>query len=243
MSSRRVIGVVGLSVVPMLVLFACDGDSTSPPVKETPETGQGFETSLPDTNTSTPDTSVPPDTSTPDTSTPDAADAADAAPVTRVPFATGLGANGVALADQQVDPHWTVKDANNVALTTYVQTDALGYPGFWLAPSATSKFVSPFVDTVDPTGMGIFTFTTTFVLGPEVVLGNVRLVARYASDNQMMAIVLNGQSIGAVNGGGYGAFESVTIMTPFVAGTNTIAFTIGNSGGPTGFRAELDLTK
>ena len=235
---RRWVGAVGFGVGASLVVFACDSDSTSTTPNNAPDAGQGFETGLPDT--STPDTGTTPDTSVPDTSTPDAA---DAAPVTRNPFATGLGANGVALPDQQVDPHWTVKDGNNVALTAYVQTDALGYPGFWLAPSAASKFISPFIDTVDPTGMGNFTFTTTFVLGPEVALAGVKLVARYASDNQMTAISLNGQSIGAVNGGGYGAFESVTITTPFVTGTNTIAFTIANSGGPTGFRAELDLTK
>lgn len=238
MRIRRLVGALSFGVGAAVVVLACDSDSTSTTPNNAPETGQGLETGLPDT--SAPDTNTTPDTSVPDTSP---ADAADAAPVTQNPFATGLGTNGAALPDQQVDPHWTVKDGNNVALTAYVQTDALGYPGSWLAPSATSKFVSPFIDTVDPSGMGNFTFATTFVLGPEVALANVKLVARYASDNQMMAITLNGQSIGAVAAGGFGAFESVTIMTPFVAGTNTIAFTIGNSGGPTGFRAELDLTK
>lgn len=124
-----------------------------------------------------------------------------------------------------------------------MQTDALGYPGYWLAPSTTSKFISPYSDTVDPTGSGTFIYTTTFVLGPEVNLANVQLVIRYASDNQMTGIMVNGEALASVAAGGYNAFESRTITTGFVAGTNTIAFTVANSGGPTGMRAELDLTK
>src|SRR2546423_1397205 len=82
--------------------------------------------------------------------------------------------------------------------------------------SAPPRFVSPFADTVDPSGNGTFTYTTTFSLGPEVDLAHVQLVVRYGSDNEMTNIVLNGQSIGVVAAGTYSAFETVTLTTAFV---------------------------
>lgn len=240
MQVRTFVSLLALAVPAAALAAACDDSSSSP--------SPAIDSGAPAYDASRPDAPSPPDASTSDVAAPvDASDgsvdAADAAPLTALPFATGLGANGMPLADGQVDPHWTVKDGNNVALTAYVQTDALGYPGYWLAPSATSKFISPFTDTVDPSGSGTFTYATTFVLGNEVNLANVSLTIRYASDNAMTAITLNGQALGTVAAGGYSAFESRTETTGFVRGTNTIAFTVTNSGGPTGLRAELDLTK
>lgn len=238
----RTIAAVLVCSLPLAGLVAACDDSTSSPAPGIDAGAPAYDASRPAppaADASAPDVASPVDAS--DAS--DAADAADAAPVTALPFATGLGANGMPLADGMVDPHWTVKDGNGMALTAYVQTDALGYPGYWLAPSATSKFVSPFSDTVDPSGNGTFTYATTFVLGDEVDLANVELVIKYASDNATTGITLNGQALASVAGGGYGAFESRTETTGFVRGINTIAFTTSNSGGPTGLRAELDLTK
>jgi hypothetical protein len=140
-----------------------------------------------------------------------------------------------------VDTHWTVKDASGKALTAYVQTDALGFAGYWLRPSATSKFLSPFVDTVDP-GVGPFTYTTTFSLANDVNLATTMLSVSYASDNATDSITLNGQAIAGVTAGGYSSFVVLPITGPFVVGPNTISFVSSNAGGPTGFRAELALT-
>lgn len=160
---------------------------------------------------------------------------------TTLPFNTGLDNARVALADVAVDTHWTIKDAAGNALTAYVQTDALGYVGYWLPPSATSKFISPFVDTVDP-GVGPFTYTTTFSLQTGANLATTVLTVSYASDNATDSITLNGQAVAGVTPGGYGSFVVLPITGPFVVGPNTIAFVSSNSGGPTGFRAELALT-
>ena len=161
---------------------------------------------------------------------------------TTLPFNTGLDKARVALADVAVDPHWTIKNAAGKPLTAYVQTDALGYPGYWLAPSATSKFISPFMDTVDGAAEGPFTYTTTFTLGSGVNLATTTLNVSYASDNATDSITLNGTSIAGVTPGGYGSFVVLPVAGPFVVGPNTISFVSSNSGGPTGFRAELDLT-
>jgi hypothetical protein len=161
---------------------------------------------------------------------------------TTLPFNTGLDKTRVALADLAVDPHWTVKNGAGKALTAYVQTDALGFPGYWLAPSATSKFLSPFMDTNDAAGEGPFTYTTTFSLRTGVVLATTSLSVSYASDNATDSISLNGTAVTGVTAGSYGAFITLPVTGPFVEGTNTISFVSSNSGGPTGFRAELVLT-
>jgi hypothetical protein len=160
---------------------------------------------------------------------------------TTLPFNTGLDNARVALADLALDTHWTIKDASGKALSAYVQTDAQGFVGYWLAPSAKSKFLSPFVDTVDP-GVGPFTYTTTFSLANDVNLATTTLTVSYASDNATDSITLNGQAITGVTPGSYSAFVVLPITAPFVVGTNTISLVSSNSGGPTGFRAELALT-
>ena len=220
------------------VLASCVDDSSNSPAPPAP------------TSTGTPDSGTPPvgqndaggDAAAPVDAGVDANDSA--APITTtLPFNTGVDANRVALADDSVDPHWTVKDANGTALTAYVKTDALGYPGYWMAPSATSKFISPFTDTVDPSGSGTFTYTTTFTLKTGANLGTAKLKISYVSDNAMTAISLNGQAVANVVGGSYSTYEVRELTGTLVVGTNTISFSASNSGGPTGFRAELELTE
>jgi hypothetical protein len=238
-SVRTLASVVVVALPLTLVAIGCESSSSSSPSTAPDAQVSPFDAGGASDAPAT-DTSVPADAS-PGT---DAADAADAALTTTLPFATGLGAGGTVLADGQIDPHWTVKDADGAALSAYVKTDALGYEGYWMAPSATSKFLSPFVDTVDPAPAGgTFTYTTTFVLGAEVDPSKVQLVVRYASDNAMTAITVNGTAVAAVTAGSYSAFDTVTVAAPFVMGTNRVALTVANTGGPTGMRAELDLTK
>lgn len=232
--------------LPLLLVAACDDSSSSSGGSFTPpEAGAPFNA----------DASTPP-SQTSDASAPDAAPA-DAAPsdagaesgvdagppkfVTALPFATGLDNARVPLADLAVDPHWTITDAMGNALTAYVQTDALGFVGFWMQPTPTSKFLSPFVDTVDP-GVGPFTYKTTFTLATGANLAATVLTVSYASDNSTDAITLNGQNIAGVTSNGYSTFVVLPMSGPFVVGPNTIAFVSSNSGGPTGFRAELTLS-
>ena len=225
-----------LAALPLaLVVVGCESNATSPPSTAPDAQVTPFDAGASDAPLA--DTSLATDAGP-------GVDAADATLPTTTPFATGLGAGGMPLADDQTDTHWSVKDADNTVLTSYVKTDPLGFSGTWLPPSATSKFISPFVDTVDPAPAGgTFTYSTTFVLGAEVNLSKVKLVVRYASDNAMTGIKVNGTALVGVLAGSYFAFETVTVLTPFVRGANSVALTVTNTGGPTGMRAELDLTK
>jgi len=54
--------------------------------------------------------------------------------------------------------------------------------------------------------------------------------------------VLNGVSLGLVNGGGFGGFTDFAIVSDFVEGTNTLDFVVSNAEpgvNPTGLRVEL----
>ena len=253
-----------LSISVVAVLAACTDDDTTPSPGTKSDAGlvtSGSDASLP-VEAAVPAEAGAADAATDATVTvPDAA--ADVAPPTTIaPFATGLGTSGTTLANQQVDPHWTVKDSLGNPLTAYVQTDALGYVGYWMPPTTTSKFISPFIDTVDPAPSGgTFTYTTTFSLkagladagapdasgdagtadaadaGPQALT----LVIRCAADNQVGSVKVNGQTLPGVVAGSYSAFQTLTFTGPFVTGVNTVEIDVVHTGGPTGLRAELDL--
>ncbi len=227
MNARLIPLVAAISAAFVVAGIACTNDESNPPIDNTPDAH------VDPADVGTADTSVP------DTNVPDAADA-NVPNVTSLPFNTGVDNAGAAVADLQVDTHWTVTDASGASFTAYVQTDAKDYVGYWLAPSAVSKFISPFIDTVDPTGSGVFTYTTTFTLGDTVDVTKVSLNLGYASDNTMIGISLNGVAQPVI-AAGYSQLEVQTATAPFVVGKNTISFTATNSGGPTGARVELSL--
>lgn len=260
---RLIRRVTWLSLSVLALFAACTDDTTTSPGAK-PDAGltpSGSDASVPVDAAVAQDAVAPEAASDVAPSTPDAAP--DVAPATTIlPFATGLGTNGVTLANQQIDPHWTVKDSLGNPLTAYVQTDALGYVGYWMPPTTTSKFISPFIDTVDPAPSGgTFTYTTTFSLkagladagapdasgdagtadaadaGPQALT----LVIRCAADNQVGSVKVNGQTLPGVVAGSYSAFQTLTFTGPFVTGVNTVEIDVVNTGGPTGLRAELDL--
>jgi hypothetical protein len=141
-------------------------------------------------------------------------------------------------------------------------------PGFpippWLANSASSSWIgpsangaadaagvpplAPFVNTgagyssADSSPQGFFAYTTTFNLGapPTSTVG-----LKWTSDNQGVAIYLNGKNEGDVNPGDFTAFTPFTLNSAdFVTGLNSLTFVVYNEefGGahasPTGIRIE-----
>lgn len=153
-------------------------------------------------------------------------------------YATGLGTDGVALPDHEIDPHWSVRWSGGEELTAYVQTEATGYEGFWMRPSSSSKFISPFIDTIDPSGSGQFIYSTDFVL--ESIPNQEYLAVSTANDNQLVAVTVNGHALDDVGAGSYSSFQVLNVPAEHLAtGNNVLEFTVGNSGGPTGFRAEF----
>ena len=154
-------------------------------------------------------------------------------------YSTGVGNGGLPLATGMTDPHYTVSGASGAA---YAVDDAAGYVGYWLAPSSTSKWLTPRIDAGgfagdgDPAGAD-YLYTTHFDLS-GIDLTTASLSGLAAADNAITEIFLNGAPIGfaAV---GYGSLSGFAIASGFVPGLNVLAFAVSNYNGPTGFRAEL----
>jgi hypothetical protein len=155
-------------------------------------------------------------------------------------FNTGVNAAGVPLADNSVDPHYTVSGPF-AGPNAYATTSAAGYPvGPWIGDSATSAWLAPSMDTNGLFG-GVFTYTTTFNLAGLSSLSAL-ITGRWAADDGggLSNIILNGTPMGISNVNGFSSWTSFSLSSGFKPGLNTLAFQVENSGGgPTGVRVEM----
>jgi hypothetical protein len=151
---------------------------------------------------------------------------------------TGVDNGGGVVATGAVDTHFVLLSAGG-ALPTYAADDALGYPGYWLGPSSTSKWITPLITSgfAGDVAPGDYIYQTSFDLS-GINLTTASLQGLAAADNEITAVLLNGASIG-FSAFGYSALAPFVISSGFVPGFNTLAFVVNNSGGPSGLRAEL----
>lgn len=153
-------------------------------------------------------------------------------------FNTGVDDSNNILATGALDTHYTL--VGDTSPSTYAVNDAQGYPGYWLAPSTTSKWITPQV--ADGTASGAygqttFVYQTTFDLtGMNPATGSINGMA--TADNGILGILINGTSIG-FSSTGYSSFSSFVINSGFQTGINTLQFTVENWSGPTGLRTEM----
>ena len=181
------------------------------------------------------------------------AGAAHAAPITI--FNTGVNNSGVPLTDTGSgvgatgDPHYTLIAVPSGTTDIQVLTSARGYPidgSTWLNDDLISAWIGPNTDH-DANGAngGAYTYRTTFNLsGFDPTTAS--LTGQWAADNGLLwfipsmefGIWLNGVSTG-YSGGDFGFWTPFTISSGFIAGVNTLDFTVWNGGGPTGLRVEV----
>lgn len=153
-------------------------------------------------------------------------------------YDTGVDNSDVVLANGATDTHYLLGGS-----PTYAVDEAEGYPGAWMAPSAASSWITPLVGSGN-TGSGSaasggYTYSTTFDLtGYET--GSAVINGLVSADNSVTSVLINGNAISFSAHSDYSSFASFTVTSGFVAGVNTLAFVVNNSGGPTGLRAELD---
>ena len=156
-------------------------------------------------------------------------------------YSTGVDDHGALLVTGAVDSHYTLLSASGAA-SAYAVDDAAGYPGYWLAPGGASKWITPvvsggFAASTDP-GAVDYLYQTSFDLS-GIDLSSARITGLVTADNEVQDILLNGHSIGFATAPGYASFTGFGITSGFVDGLNTLAFRVGNWGGPTGLRTEL----
>ncbi|MBS0505413.1 MAG: PEPxxWA-CTERM sorting domain-containing protein [Proteobacteria bacterium] len=116
----------------------------------------------------------------------------------------------------------------------------------WQANDGTSRWLTPTANgnaDLDPTAPGFYSYTLNFSLA-GFDPASASLSGRFAVDNTVDSITLNGVSLGS--GGACCSFASggtFSANSGFVAGTNTLTFTVRNfaqaTGNPTGLRVEF----
>jgi hypothetical protein len=117
--------------------------------------------------------------------------------------------------------------------------------GAWLANNAVSRWMTPASNgnqSFDPTADRLYLYTLSFDLtgfNPATASFN----GRFAVDNQVTQILLNGTQITQAGLGLFNNWTAFSASSGFVSGVNTLAFTVRNlrqaSGNPTGLRVEF----
>src|SRR5688572_16866636 len=154
-------------------------------------------------------------------------------------FNTGVDANRVALAAGASDPHYLI----TVAAQGPINTGAIVMVNnaAWLANSPASTWIGVVNSGAANVAVGNFYFRTTFDLtGLEPSTAQISF--KVSVDNDMVDVVLNGNSTG-LSFSGFGGFSpTMTLTSGFVEGLNTLEFRTVNGGtavNPGGFRAEF----
>ena len=156
-------------------------------------------------------------------------------------YNTGVDDAGVATSGSASDLHWV--RALGIAYTG--GTNGQFPIGPWLSEDATSRWLTPGPDAgsdFDPNIDGIYTYITTFSLN-GFNPNSASFSGRFAADNLVSAITLNGVTITG-SGGGFNFWTDFSSAGGnFVAGVNTLSFTVENgaqlTGNPTGLRVEF----
>lgn len=150
-------------------------------------------------------------------------------------YSTGVDATGVATTGNGADLHWTLAGG-----TAYTGGSNGVFPiGPWVNDSSTSRWITPTPSAADGEPVAPFTYSTTFSLA-GLAPGSASFSGQFAADDTVTAVTLNGIAL-PINGGGYSAFSAFTSAAgTFVAGLNTLSFTVLNGGGgPTGLDVQI----
>jgi PEP-CTERM motif len=151
-------------------------------------------------------------------------------------FNTGVDGAGVSLATGTADAHYTL--SSSVSTTAYSGgTNGLFPIGPWVANTGTASWITPTPtasDSFDPTVSGVYIYSLVFDLtgfDPLTAFLNFDIGA----DNDVSVDLNGGSPLTAV---GFTSLTSLGFNSGFIAGLNTLTFTVTNfastSGNPTG---------
>ena len=150
-------------------------------------------------------------------------------------FSTGVDALGNPLPGGAPDPHYTISGGGaGPASFVTVCPGCLG----WIGNIGPAQWVDP-----DGNGgnTGAFDYTTTFDLtGFDPTTASI--TGSFAVDDQLTDVVLNGSSVPVVGLGNWFSYTPLDINSGFIAGINTLTFSLVNSGGPGGLQVSLSGT-
>ncbi|ACV34198.1 PEP-CTERM sorting domain-containing protein [Accumulibacter sp.] len=177
-----------------------------------------------------------------------ALDVAAAVPIPGL-FSTGTDNVGAVLLAGAADTHYALSksggDGPSVGTSGFVAPDS-GFPiGYWVANTATSKWLAPAVNaaaTYDATSNGIYTWTLSFNLSGYDPL-SASFSGRWATDNSGQ-IKLNGTLLAVGSSSGFNTWTNFSSTGgSFATGLNTLDFIVTNlaqsGGNPTGLQVQF----
>ncbi len=156
-------------------------------------------------------------------------------------FNSGVTSSGMVTTGNGVDPNWQL--AGGTAFNG--GTNDIFPIGPWLSENSVSRWLTPTSnagDSLDPVVDGIYRYALTFNLA-GFNAATATFAGRFAVDNAVDAILLNGV---AISGAG-GTFDQWTnfnsLPGSFVSGNNVLEFVVRNgaqaTGNPSGLRVEF----
>lgn len=156
-------------------------------------------------------------------------------------FSTGVDNAGVPLPSGAADPHWNI-----------IASSDPGYPGgpavvqqnhpAWAENGTGSSWISTTALGTTNIPEGPYVFETSFTIPANLDPTSAIILGRFAADNQIDEVYLNGLPLG-ISYSGFSALTDFTIDGGFVSGTNTLTVLVSNFGpgdNPGGFRMEFD---
>jgi hypothetical protein len=143
----------------------------------------------------------------------------------------GLVNTGAGLGDGAIDPNWSIL----LPVQQAVVVNSAVIPGTWLPNTADSKWIWE-TATGQPTNV-TRTFRITFDL-TGFDPGTAFISGRWATDNTGLDIILNGVGTGQTSPG-FTSWTNFSLNSGFVAGVNTLDFSVNDFGSIAGFRAEF----
>jgi len=145
-------------------------------------------------------------------------------------YSTGVDNANADLNDGNSDGHWTVSSgsAPNPAKVVNGGTWLFQY---WVANTSSSRWIAPAAnEDAGPDAPGQYVYSTNFSVSNP---GSLTIQGRFATDDALSAIKINGQTVSGVSTGGFGGWTSFSIGSGLVSGTNTLQFVTNNLGsGP-----------
>jgi Lamin Tail Domain/Carbohydrate binding domain/CotH kinase protein len=155
-------------------------------------------------------------------------------------FNTGVGNNGLALANNTPDPHYVLTANANGAIGGNALS-ILNHPA-WLANNTTNTFIGVINPGSTTINGGSYHFQTTFSLAGFLAT-SARINIKVAVDNDLTDVFINGASSGLAHSGFAALSAPLVVSSGFVPGVNTLEFrTVNQGAGPGGFMATVNGT-
>jgi hypothetical protein len=169
-----------------------------------------------------------------------------------LPTTTQLPGTGHGLAVGEADPNWQIVAIDGQPLDTAQQlrvTSNGNYNSHFPNDPATSQFIAWNPPSEPPVGgFTAYTFRTQLTLPNDLDPAEARLAIRFMADNQLAAMVVNGQQVAVrenLFGGHYDHWVDLVVADHLAPGVNTIDVEVRNhlpEGDPSARAVGLRLT-